>query len=662
MTQRKKKTIEYHFVDMNDPDRYKKLKVGRACDFCRRRKSKCDIGVPGSGTCSNCKKSNQTCIFSAVQQPQPQQQQQATNTFTDGYRDKFPFLSMDAKAHCSYERDNIYAHTTLTNYGEEPVYSKQSEHEIFDVYFGHFHPFFPLLDKHQILQSLRFDNMPLSLSLAIMAIASCHFTHTDTNAAFYYTKAIDTLDHSPCLSSVQTLFLLYKYGEMVTPVGTPISSLTIGYLKEAQSILAQLPTQLPNQNNSDSARQDEFRSRAQWLIYITLSFGNIADQRWREALDYCIIPTKKPELTEIEHYDKNELNTTCNLIQLANLALIFSPTVCFMADQNTLFATNMNDFLPEFLNYATRLERWKAALPPPIAHSLYTNHLYTVQDGTKSPSFTTYLCLIHDIISLLVTIHQPDRHAHLSRLALAVCYRAHCLTVGDLAPSTFSRVASIQGSRLVTFALTLALQTQSYCEKNNLSLEAHKNYEACCDLTFQIFDQISLSPQLYMTINALRAQRESEAAAAAATLLTSEQIENRSSGREERPHYSTQSSYSSNESNYTSTTDYSYYTPIPQPSHTSTRNTQTTSMTGDWQTYSHYTTSNYDSLIETQYEMMQDTAMPTTPTFQHTEPTVIIDSYYSLPMSDSRRMTGPVVASSYFYHHEPLEVLYDAKS
>jgi hypothetical protein len=37
---RKKKPVEFHFVDMNDPGRYKKLKVARACDFCRRRKSK----------------------------------------------------------------------------------------------------------------------------------------------------------------------------------------------------------------------------------------------------------------------------------------------------------------------------------------------------------------------------------------------------------------------------------------------------------------------------------------------------------------------------------------------------------------------------------------------------------------------------------------------
>ncbi|KAI7859669.1 hypothetical protein BDC45DRAFT_530895 [Circinella umbellata] len=65
MSNSKKKPVEFYFVDMNDPGRYKKLKVLKACDFCRQRKSKCDIGVPGSGICSNCRKANICCVFSS---------------------------------------------------------------------------------------------------------------------------------------------------------------------------------------------------------------------------------------------------------------------------------------------------------------------------------------------------------------------------------------------------------------------------------------------------------------------------------------------------------------------------------------------------------------------------------------------------------------------
>jgi hypothetical protein len=40
MGERKGIVREFHFVDMDDPNRYKRLKVLRACDFCRKRKVK----------------------------------------------------------------------------------------------------------------------------------------------------------------------------------------------------------------------------------------------------------------------------------------------------------------------------------------------------------------------------------------------------------------------------------------------------------------------------------------------------------------------------------------------------------------------------------------------------------------------------------------------
>ncbi|KAG2177599.1 hypothetical protein INT44_008111 [Umbelopsis vinacea] len=77
MGERKGIVREFHFVDMEDPNRYKRLKVLRACDFCRKRKVKlvpksttnlkCDLPQPNSGTCSNCQRARQPCTFLSFQ-------------------------------------------------------------------------------------------------------------------------------------------------------------------------------------------------------------------------------------------------------------------------------------------------------------------------------------------------------------------------------------------------------------------------------------------------------------------------------------------------------------------------------------------------------------------------------------------------------------------
>ena len=69
--------MEYVFVD--DLHRYKRLKVTRACESCRRRKVKCDGGSGGTQTpCSSCRKLKIECIFSnmAVKRAHPKTEQE----------------------------------------------------------------------------------------------------------------------------------------------------------------------------------------------------------------------------------------------------------------------------------------------------------------------------------------------------------------------------------------------------------------------------------------------------------------------------------------------------------------------------------------------------------------------------------------------------------
>ncbi|CEP10116.1 hypothetical protein [Parasitella parasitica] len=572
---RKKKTVEYHFVDMNDPDRYKKIKVARACDFCRKRKSKCDIGIPGSGTCSNCKKSNTICIFSPVssstassnvmsrkERPNFQASDSASLSYIGQsssslssrnkknvsnvllYQAQNPFLSMDQRGHCGYDKHDTVVHNNAmlasSPIHKLPPYTKQMEQELFDVYFCHVHPFFPILDRYCTLQALKYDaeSIPTSLKLAVIAV-SLHFTHqqqdADLMATAYYQHASMQLDHTPSLASLQTLFLLYKFQELITPVGSSLSTVAVDYLREIQTMISQLLQQQAENENGRVvwSTQDEFVCRAGWIVFIIVTFSSTADDRWKNILDCqdTMHRSKLPSLTETEHYDTGELNTFCNFMYLIKIASLYSQTLALISDQSSLF---VNADHPEFPKLAQGLDNWRSSLPsrislalsvePPILYSAQNHDVANIAyDSSKSGSFTAYICLIHDILDLIISIHRSSSSSkselavnpqdlNIFKKASLVCYRAHSFTTGDMQTPHFSRLASIQGGRIVSFGLTLALQAQSHMheQSKDKSLANAKLYYSSCSLAFLVFDDMLLSPQLYMAIQTLRAQLEAK--------------------------------------------------------------------------------------------------------------------------------------------------------
>lgn len=479
----------------------------------------------------------QLIIIQQQHEQQKQQQQKPqklinnshiNNSFTNMCQDQFLFFSMDQKGHCGYERDNnVYAHVTLASTINQdiPIYSNQIEQELFDTYFTYVHPFFPILDRYYTLQSFRFDNnsIPCSLKWAVMATALSHFSNRleDSNqiATIYYQHAIQQLDHSSySISTVQTLLLLYKYQEMMTPVGQPIHNSALGYLKQAQSILHHLKQQRTTEQQQQWTTNDEFICRLEWILFIILSTSNISDKRWKNMLEYSTTPSKLPALTDTEQYDRIELNTFCNLIHLVNITLLYSQTISLISDQSTLFSFSPNNE-EQFNKLATGLKVWKNTLPAQMSAQLddasasAASSTTTIDNNNnnsyKLPSFTAYISLIYDILHLLISIHQSSQQHTLSKKALSICIRAHSFTIGDVQPPQFSRLASIHGSRLVSFGLCLALQTQSYYQHMHQS-SSQESFYACCSLIFKVLGQVSLSPQLYMTIQTFHTQIESK--------------------------------------------------------------------------------------------------------------------------------------------------------
>lgn len=407
-------------------------------------------------------------------------------------------LTLDSRGFCTFEKHTNFVYNPMTfNMNNIPNYSHQFKQDLFHIYFEHVHPFFPVLNRLYVLQSS--EALPLSLQWSIMAIA-LHFTdnqyqNTHMLAATFHNHASLQLDTTPDLLTIQTLLLLYKYQEIITPVGTSLPTIALEYLKQAQ-------TMLPEEQGSPWTTTDEFLCRANWILFITVSLNNTTDERWRDL--QCAAPCRPPTISDTEQCD---INITYNLIHLIDITLLFSQTLGFVQEKSTLF----NAGHPEFAELASNLNVWKSTLPSHIALSLSADppNLYSAQnhghDNSKTTSFISYLCLVYDIVDLVISLHQPAL-VDISKKALCVSYRAHSLTIGDMHSSGYSRLACIQGSRIVCYGLTLAIQAQAHYlrkKQDKCTFEDSKRLHSICSLSFQILSDVMLSPELYMTVQSL---------------------------------------------------------------------------------------------------------------------------------------------------------------
>lgn len=412
-------------------------------------------------------------------------------------------LSLDSKGFCTFEKHTnfVYNHMTfVSSMNTMPNYSQQFKQDLFHIYFANVHPFFPILDRFYTLQSI--DSLPISLQWSIIAVA-LHFTENQFQdahllaATFCYHASIQ-LDQSSDLFTAQTLLLLYKFHEIITPIGAPISTVAIDYLKQAQHIIQQ-------------QQNDELYCRVNWILFITITLGSAADERWRNLQNTITIPTRYPTITEPEQYDKDTFHIISNLVHLSYITVLYSKIVRFVQEKGTLF-TNAEH--PEFASFASDLNIRKSSLTSHIASSLSADppHLYSAQnrpidgnthDASRTTSFTSYFCLIYDILDLLVL------PVDISKKALYLSYRAHSLTIGDMYNTGRTRLACIQGSRIVSYGLTLAIQAQvHYLHQLRISptLEDTKKLRSICSLSFQIMEDMKLSSELRAAIRSLHNQ------------------------------------------------------------------------------------------------------------------------------------------------------------
>ncbi|KAI9320226.1 hypothetical protein BX666DRAFT_2025231 [Dichotomocladium elegans] len=394
-TSRAKKQVEYFFIDMNDPNRYKKLKVSQACDFCRRRKSKCDIGIPGSGSCSNCRKAGIVCIF--ANQPPPCDKLKSQLTFSSAQDlvqwiyTLFPLLDINANPHFNLQ-DTSYVHY-------HQIQSLDTlEQELLSIYFSDIHPYYPILTA----------GTPLTPSLrsAVLAVA-CAIALPDmaTLSSVFAGQAHSSLGNGDGLETAQTLLLLCKYQEMTCP-----SQEKSPYFDRIRLIVDSLP-----KNNLEVLR-------AKWILYLNVSWSGSTEHEaiWKQ---WC-----------------NERDTYELLDMEPGFAAFARITLSYFNHHHH------SPVLPSS-------QQHQISLPPSQLHQTHhqhhrhqhpqhqhNHHQHYQADGPFYP----YVCLINDM--MLLSTQQVQMVDRLEQQVRNVA-------------GTIAQRASIQGSRILTTALKLGLYT-----------------------------------------------------------------------------------------------------------------------------------------------------------------------------------------------------------
>lgn len=446
---------------------------------------RCDIGIPGSGTCSNCHKHQMVCIFSPVtsrgsdssstrpedtlltpqHQPQPQHQQQQHQqqqpNALEQYASKYPLLCIK-DGQVGYEVNQLITFTD-ENAVDQPISlldinsfqepSLQLESKLFDIYFQHVHPAFPVLLKQSVLNIHSQDRLLLSKTLryAIMTIA-CHFypetastpyayphnqdvSSNNTAAASYFydiaRKELEATAFTKKLDVVQSLLLLYKHNEIMYKDGTR-------YLEQAQDLVSQISSMVP--------QQQEMINRTRWVLFGIIGLSNLSDSRYSYMYKKVDLPVELPQALQEEIKDDNSAQQHVNrFAQIANLSVLYSHTVQSLITCSTTHLICLTQF-------KEIRQHWHDSLHPVTQSKLLTN-----QDQEQDIDIMIlYSAILYDMLYLLLVLHY--RLIETEWESIETAYRLQRMVHNWVTRSSF--MSTVQCRRMASFALMLSLQLQ----------------------------------------------------------------------------------------------------------------------------------------------------------------------------------------------------------
>ncbi|KAL0093404.1 hypothetical protein F4703DRAFT_1705388, partial [Phycomyces blakesleeanus] len=469
----------YRFIDMNDPNRYQTIKVSKACDHCRRRKSKCDLGVPGSGTCTNCKRAHTVCSFSSVTTPRKKVNKKTSTSqlaarVNECYT-RYPLLHINHAGHVNYElhysnpspdAEHILSQRGLSileyTYQLESNPSSQYsfEHMLVESYFDRVHSSYPILHKSSVLNMSRTDYHTIfpALRYAILAVSCYLESEASRNqdmvklSAYFYNQSKTRVenDHRINLSVAQTLLLLYKYNEIITPAGTSLPTSAFVFMSRVNIILEQLGS-FTNDMSSD---YNKLVCRTHWVFYANLCLSNLAELRWSNMLKKAHHPHILPSVLEADFNDPRECQEITDFVQLLKISVLYSQVQCFMDSPSNEPAAWPSGY-SNFATFENANSLWVKSLPPHISASFdtVTNFDSSEQLTSKSP-IIFYLHILYNTIQMHSIINSKQDSNTSARLFTLSTQTYHYVSL------FYSKENSgiLQSNRIVAYALALAFQ------------------------------------------------------------------------------------------------------------------------------------------------------------------------------------------------------------
>ncbi|CAG8609545.1 8155_t:CDS:2 [Ambispora leptoticha] len=453
--------MEYVFVD--DLHRYKRLKVTRACESCRRRKVKCDGGSGGTQTpCSSCRKLKIDCIFSnmAIKRTAPKTEaeqmderlQRVENLlhkldedekhvkkvysvdYVDSLTDILGHMKIEYNGRAKYiytEEGRLLREGDKSNEQEmmiltEPplpfvftnITSPDSElaNNLIQLYFKHVHPYVPILHKADFLRRLNDKSNPLSPLLLFSVFAmGAKFSDDpavradpmkpETAGIPYYNRAKDLLDDfldTPRLSTVQAQILILKFQEGIRRPGFFFRSwLYFGMIIRMAQDLG-LNKNFDKWNIHISREELITRKRVWQICFLCDQFMSGAQGR------DVVISLSNTDIDlplKDDYLDEEELQIQTDFVHLVRLTKILSSVMSVISSAGSgspLTAWSSN---PKLQTLDTALDAWILALPPRLQCPPALEITSSTLPRPPVSHFAGFLNILYHTI--LILLHRP---------------------------------------------------------------------------------------------------------------------------------------------------------------------------------------------------------------------------------------------------------------